>query len=78
MLYRAVLRTQKATAYKVMPKSQLPDHMEPEDFIKVEHNIYMSRVHVYTCSWILKIDVFPSSPIILAEPRLSDSVVLIQ
>ena len=76
MLYRAVLRTQKATAYKVMPKSQLPDHMEPEDFIKVEHNIYMS--HVYTCSWILKIDVYHSSPIILAEPRLSNSVVLIQ
>lgn len=37
MLYRAVLRTQKTTFYKVMPKSTIPEHMEPEDFIKVVH-----------------------------------------
>lgn len=33
--YRALLRTQKMTFYKVMQKANLPDHMEPEDFIKV-------------------------------------------
>ena len=34
-LYRALLRIQKKTFYKVMQKANLPDHMEPEDFIKV-------------------------------------------
>ena len=33
--YRALLRTQKMTFYKIMQKANLPDHMEPEDFIKV-------------------------------------------
>jgi len=34
-IVRALLRTQKETVYKVFSQSQLPEHMEPEDYIRV-------------------------------------------
>ena len=45
--YRALLRTQKMTFYKVMQKANLPDHMEPEDFIKVRACLVVATMITY-------------------------------
>ena len=44
--YRALLRTQKMTFYKIMQKANLPDHMEPEDFIKVCVCVHLEYTYV--------------------------------
>ena len=53
--YRALVRMQKVTFYKVMQKVNLPDHMEPEDFIKVCVQLiknYSIYVQLMSCMFI--------------------------